>query len=165
MLYWIQGKPENMKLPYSRMSICNTIHTGRMGSFLFLGILCTSERLVFHEDSESVVCSDWLCFHFTCFRIQRKPNNRELASLCQLICNIIHVSRESLVPYYRVFSVVVYHVYFIHIYNDVLYTIQRKPENRKLPHPASVYYFTFIIWTGGRRVVSYFWVFPVLHIS
>ena len=33
----IQGKPENRKLPYSRMSICNTIHTGRMGSFLFSG--------------------------------------------------------------------------------------------------------------------------------
>jgi hypothetical protein len=37
--------------------------------------------------------------------IQRKPNNRELASPCQLICKIIHVSRERLVPYYRVFSV------------------------------------------------------------
>jgi hypothetical protein len=35
-------------------------------------------------------------------RIQRKPNNRELASLCRLICKIIHVSRERLVPYYRV---------------------------------------------------------------
>jgi hypothetical protein len=37
--------------------------------------------------------------------IQRKPNNRELASPCQLICKIIHVNRERLVPYYRVFSV------------------------------------------------------------
>ena len=40
------------------------------------------------------------------FKIQRKPDNRELASPCQLICKIIHVSRERLVPYYRVFSVV-----------------------------------------------------------
>ncbi len=37
--------------------------------------------------------------------LQRKPNNRELASPCQLICKIIHVSRERLVPYYRDFSV------------------------------------------------------------
>jgi hypothetical protein len=88
-----------------------------------------------------------------------------------------------------------------------LNNIQRIPENRKLPFPASVYYFTYVvstkfhdfkivppaspyiiippggiiiyelaggniskkrnvvdpnIWTGGRRVVSYFWVSPVL---
>ena len=44
-------------------------------------------------------------FNYADPRLHRKPNNRELASLCQLICKIIHVSRERLVPYYRVFSV------------------------------------------------------------
>ncbi len=44
--------------------------------------------------------------------IQRKPNNRELASPCQLICKIIHVSRERLVPYYRVFSVFICEISF-----------------------------------------------------
>ncbi len=27
----LQGKPENRKLPYSRLSICKTIHAGRVG--------------------------------------------------------------------------------------------------------------------------------------
>ncbi len=43
--------------------------------------------------------------------------------------------------HFTCFRIVVYHVYFIHIYNDVLDTIvhiQRIPENRKLPYPASV---------------------------
>ncbi len=51
------------------------------------GVLTALVRLVFHEDSESMVFSNWLCFHVACFRI------------------------------------VVYHVYFTHIYNDVLDTM------------------------------------------
>jgi hypothetical protein len=42
--------------------------------------------------------------------------------------------------------------------------IQRIPENRKLLYRASVYSFTFIIWKGVRRVVSYFWFFPVCRV-
>jgi hypothetical protein len=46
--------------------------------------------------------------------LPRKPDNRKLASPCQLICKIMHAVRETLVSYYRVFP-----VQLLDLYNDI----------------------------------------------